>query len=77
MPRIGAENMENENLTKKEMLLAENSEEEIKKIEEKSIVEPIPIYRLADLEDVTITNPQNGHILSYNSTSKKWENGAP
>ena len=71
--------------TKKEMNAGEShyqagpKETEIidNKIQEKSIVEPIPIYRLADLEDVVITSPANGHVLKYNSTSGKWENGAP
>lgn len=29
---------------------------------------------LANLTDVTLTNPANGNILRYNSTSQKWEN---
>jgi hypothetical protein len=29
---------------------------------------------LVDLEDTTITSPTNWQVLSYNSTSQKWEN---
>ena len=28
---------------------------------------------LAELSDVSISNPQNGMVLVYNSTSQKWE----
>ena len=28
---------------------------------------------LSGLSDMDITNPQNGMVLVYNSTSKKWE----
>ena len=31
---------------------------------------------LADLLDVNISNPTNGQVLTYNSTSGKWENAA-
>lgn len=30
---------------------------------------------IADLTDVTVSNPSNGQVLKYNSTSQKWENG--
>lgn len=30
---------------------------------------------LNDLTDVTVSNPSNGQVLKYNSTSQKWENG--
>lgn len=29
---------------------------------------------LVDLEDTTITNPTDGQVITYNSTSQKWEN---
>ncbi len=32
---------------------------------------------LNDLSDVNITSPTNEQILSYNSTSSKWENESP
>ena len=32
---------------------------------------------LDDLSDVDITSPANKQILSYNSTSQKWENESP
>lgn len=28
---------------------------------------------LAELSDVSVSNPQNGMVLVYNSTSQKWE----
>lgn len=31
---------------------------------------------LSDLGDITITTPTNGQVLSYNSTTSKWENTA-
>lgn len=34
-------------------------------------------YDLAELKDVTLTNPTNGQVLSYNSTFRKWINAAP
>ena len=30
---------------------------------------------IGDLTDVTVSNPSNGQVLKYNSTSQKWENG--
>lgn len=30
---------------------------------------------LVDLSDVDISNPSNGQVLKYNSTTQKWENG--
>lgn len=33
-------------------------------------------YALTDLTDVLITNPTNGQVLLYNSTTKKWYNGS-
>lgn len=32
------------------------------------------VANLADIGDVTITNPANGDVLRYNSVSGKWEN---
>lgn len=30
---------------------------------------------IGDLTDVTVSNPSNGQVLKWNSTSQKWENG--
>lgn len=30
---------------------------------------------IGDLTDVTVSNPSNGQVLKYNSTTSKWENG--
>lgn len=30
--------------------------------------------KIVDLTDVSITSPSNGQVLTYNSTSQKWEN---
>lgn len=35
----------------------------------------IEITQLDNLTDVNLTNPANGQVLIYNSTSQKWENG--
>ena len=35
----------------------------------------IAAQQLGALTDVTISSPQNGQVLTYNSTSQKWENG--
>ena len=67
---------ENNNKTKKEMLIEEKIE--LEKIKERSSkLEALTVRELNDLEDVVITSPSNGHILKYNSTSGKWENSAP
>lgn len=61
--------------TKKEGLLEEKITED--KIEERtSELSTIPLRLLSELEDVSISNPSNGQVLKYNSTSKKWENQA-
>lgn len=41
------------------------------------IIRPTIVPRLSGLSDVIVTNPQNGDILTYNSTSGVWENSAP
>ena len=67
---------ENNNKTKKEMLI--NEKITMEKIKERSSkLEALTVRELNDLEDVVITSPSNGHILKYNSTSGKWENSAP
>lgn len=68
--------MENGNLTKKEMLLSEKITEE-RIAERSSKLESLDVRELNDLDDVTITNPQNLQVLVYNSTSKVWENKNP
>lgn len=40
-------------------------------------VRPTYADSLAELHDVVITNPQNGDILKYNSTTKVWYNTQP
>lgn len=35
----------------------------------------IAAQQLGALTDVTISNPSNGQVLTYNSTTQKWENG--
>lgn len=37
---------------------------------------PVGTINLSDLGDTTITTPTNGQVLSYNSTTSKWENTA-
>lgn len=66
----------NEFQTKKEKLIEEKITEE-RIAERSSKLEALSVRELNDLDDVVITNPQNTHILKYNSTSGKWENGAP
>lgn len=68
--------MENNNLTKKEMLLSEKITEE-RIAERSSKLESLDIRELNDLDDVSISSPSNGHILVYKSASGKWENEAP
>lgn len=68
--------MEKKIITKKEKLLEDNITEA--KIQERySELKTIPLRLLSELEDVNISNPSNGQVLTYNSTSKKWENSTP
>lgn len=70
--------MENEIKTKKDMLTSTEPKEGITEYPQNdSELKTIPLRLLSDLDDVTITNPQNNHILKYSSTSGKWENSAP
>ena len=72
---MGEKNM-NDGRSKKEMLIEEKiTEERIK--ERSSKLEPLTVRELNDLDDVTITSPENGQVLTYNSTSGKWENSTP
>jgi hypothetical protein len=42
---------------------------------ELSVVDIIPKLKyLTDLDDVSVDNPSNGELLTYNSTTGKWEN---
>ena len=68
--------MDEEYKTKKE-LKCEETEEEEKPPVNKSTLESLTVRELNDLDDVVITSPANGLVLKYNSTSGKWENGAP
>lgn len=54
--------------------LLENKLTDAKIQERYSKISDLPIRELNDLDDVNITNPQNGEVLTYNSTSEKWEN---
>ena len=62
--------------TQKERLLEEKLDE-AKFQENYTELQMIPLRLLSQLEDVSISSLANGHILTYNSTTKKWENGAP
>jgi len=68
--------MSNEFKSKKEKLIDERITEE-RIAERSSKLEGLSVRELNDLDDVVITNPQNGHILKYVSASGKWENSAP
>jgi len=68
--------MENDLRSKKEMLIEEKiTEERIK--ERSSKLVPLTVRELNDLDDVEISSPTNGQVLTYNSTSGKWENATP
>lgn len=52
--------------------------EDIEKAQERtSELLTLSMRELNDLDDVEISDPQNGDVLTYNSTSGKWENSAP
>ena len=62
--------------TRNERLLEEKLDE-AKFKENYTEFQTIPLRLLSQLEDVSISSPTNGQVLTYNSTSEKWENATP
>ena len=54
-----------------------NSSGEFKKMDSSGVITNLTAQELADLTDVEINAASDGQVLSYNSTSGKWENVDP